>query len=448
MKQGHAVALYFLMITAAPAADICQKLSESCVDADSYHNVNGTSVHRACWRYESVYQCEDSANPQNTCGELQAAGCSQVGSECVDTESDGSCALYRQSYQCLASGGTTEEQTVCDTGYCTDPTTCFNTTYEADKDFGVSVSVAESMRQAGIYGVDIGEVNFFNGFLSECSVKTAFGGTIKSCCDTKSGGEKYSNSAIRNSLMSAGYAVGKEEVKAGAKWTYDAISELAKDWLNGLSAQGVSVAEGAAESLTTGLADTAAAATVTDAAATGGTDAAATAAEAGSAAAGTQFGAYGFTFSYSAEAGFSFVGFDPWSFVIAIVITIIMDWLSCDADDAMTSMRKGQNLCSYIGTRCDTTTLGTCTKTMEQYCCFNSVLAKLINRQGRVQLGMTLEECGGFNQDQLLQLDLSAMDFQEFIDTLTATALDQGGIESAVTEKAADLLREYYEDDQ
>ena len=61
---------------------------------------------------------------------------------------------------------------------------------------------------------------------------------------------------------------------------------------------------------------------------------------------------------------------------------------SCDAGDQRTAMAKGQRLCHFVGTTCDKKVAGLgCVKTTEHHVCFNSRLARIINEQGRPQLG-------------------------------------------------------------
>ena len=54
----------------------------------------------------------------------------------------------------------------------------------------------------------------------------------------------------------------------------------------------------------------------------------------------------------------------------------------------------------------------------EDYCCYGSKLVRILNEQGKAQLGMQWgkanePDCEGFLIAQFLQLDLSRMDFRE-----------------------------------
>lgn len=48
------------------------------------------------------------------------------------------------------------------------------------------------------------------------------------------------------------------------------------------------------------------------------------------------------------------------------------------------------------------------------FCSFNSVLAKIINTQGKPQLGLDVSNCAGLSMEQLGQLDFTKIDFSEF----------------------------------
>ena len=90
---------------------------------------------------------------------------------------------------------------------------------------------------------------------------------------------------------------------------------------------------------------------------------------------------------------------------------------------------------------------GSCLEETRAYCCFKSILAKLINRQGRAQLGLSLETCEGIKIDELQRLDFSKMDLTEFKNSITPTNmnLDQRvkELRDQVTKKA---VGGYYND--
>lgn len=78
----------------------CHLKRTVCVDANSTKVINGVSVHRACWAYQSEYEClePDSAD---FCAPLKqaAAKCEVQGQQCLE-EKNGECLRYNHQYSC------------------------------------------------------------------------------------------------------------------------------------------------------------------------------------------------------------------------------------------------------------------------------------------------------------------------------------------------------------
>ena len=432
--KSLALAAFFVVNGAAAAPTFepgsCQQdRADVCQDATPCKNIGGvtaclagtanppagaTVLAESCWQYQAAFTCTDNASV-NTCQPLRDRGCGQLSASCIATNDQGRCTSYTMNFQCQATPATTRETQVCETSLCAaDGTGCFDTTRPADRDFGMAAASMEASREAGVYGVNGDNIEIFKGYAEECSVKTIGGSSIKSCCEASSGGAGFSNYAVLGVTAKAAYAVGREELKAGSKYMYDALFQ-AQD--AGLIESGASAAAGG---LSSG------------------------AAEGVASQAGTQFGAYGFEFSYSASGGFSFVGFDPYSFAFAVAVQIVTAWLQCDSNEQTMQLKRGQNLCVYLGTYCSSKVLGVCVERKEKHCCFNSILAKLVNRQGRAQLGMPMDQCGGFNQEQIQQIDFSRIDFSEFIATIVPTNTDAGSSVPGITTTVNKMVDDYY----
>lgn len=424
-------------------AESCiQDKKDACIDATPCKKISGITACLAgavsppkdavmlaetCWQYEAAFTCRDSASI-DTCQPLKDRGCAQINTQCLTYKDDGkTCVSSTLTMQCPVKPATVVEKTVCDTSLCSgDGAGCFDTNHPADKDMGQAAAMMEAAREVGTYGINGDNVEVFKGYAEECSVKTLGGSEVKSCCEGAGGGQDYTNYAIIGMSAKVAYAVGKEEIKAGSKYVYDALF-ASQDAT--LMESGMGAAAGGASS---GLAEAGAGAGE----AAGGAG--------GAASAGTTFGAYGFQFSYSAAGGFSYVGFDPYSFALAVAIKIITEWLACTPEEQTFMLKEGQNLCVYLDSYCSDKVLGACVEKKERNCCFNSVIAKLINRQGRAQLGMDMMQCGGFNKDQLSMLDFSSMDFTEFIQTIVPTNPDTASTSSDVTTKATQKVKDYY----
>lgn len=394
----------------------CKKLGDvtACLAGTTDRPTNSVLLAETCWQYQAEFTCRDSTSV-DTCSPLRARGCGQVNTQCLTDTQGTACASSTLTFQCPDKAPTVTEKVVCETALCqADGTGCFDTSRPGDKDFGQAAALMEAAREAGVYGVNGDAVEIFKGYLEQCSVKTLGGSNVKSCCTAAGGGGQYTNYAVIGQTAKAAYAVGKEEIKAGSKYVYDSLFQAQDAGLigDGMGAAAGGLSEGAAE----GVASQA----------------------------GTSFGAYGFEFSYSASGGFSYVGFDPYSFALSVAIAIITEWLSCDQEEQVMQMKRGQNLCVYLDSYCATTSLGVCTEKKERHCCFNSVLAKVINRQGRAQLGLPMDQCGGFTQPQLLAIDFSRLDLTEFIATIVPKDVNSGELQGDVRATVEKKVNDYY----
>lgn len=397
----------------------CKKIGDvtACLSTATSVPEGAIRLPEGCWQYQAAFTCRDSTSI-DTCTPLRERGCGQVGTACLLYKNDDpaqGCTHSTLTFQCPDRPPTTRETNVCTTSLCAaDGTGCFDTSHPPDKDFGIAATMMEAAREGAIYGADGSAIELFKGFKEECAVKTVGGSDIKSCCKAAGGGGAYTNFEVIGVTAKAAYAVGSEELKAGSKYVYDALftAQDASLMSEGLGAAAGGLSEGMAEGI--------------------------------SSQAGTTFGAYGFEFSYSAAGGFSYVGFDPYSFALSVAIRIITEWLSCEPQEQVLQMKKGQNLCTYEGSYCASKVLGVCVEKKEVNCCFNSVLAKIINRQGRRQLGLPSTDCGGFTQEQLMALDFSAMDFSEFIASINPTSPDAGGLRQQIEETVNRKVGDYY----
>jgi hypothetical protein len=105
----------------------------------------------------------------------------------------------------------------------------------------------------------------------------------------------------------------------------------------------------------------------------------------------------------------------------------------CEKDEfAMFPLVAGKQ-CHKVGDYCATKFLGLCIVEKSTYCCFNSILARVFQEQGRPDLktfsangdggwGVPLApNCRGFTPDEFQQLDFSTMDMSEYTDSLATT---------------------------
>ena len=380
-----------LLFMAAPslrAAD-CQKLSESCVEGPETRNIGGYPVYRDCWRTRAQYSCV-SQTMTDDCQPLRDRGCSQIGSSCIDTNAQGACMLYEQTWQCRVSSGSTSTITNCGSQqFCLDGH-CFNTGSAPDPDFAKVVSGLEAQREAGKY-VDPNTLVVFQGYDNRCR-KKLFG--LVNCC--KGAGSSGSLFSDLNLILGAG---GQVIGAVGSSYTFDAL-----------------FASDAPDMVIAGFE--------------------------------TLFGAGG---GSSALAGLlagdisveSFVGAlvpGPWT--IAILVIELSGILDCEQAEQVLAMKRDNRLCHGVGSYCSSRLpiIRLCIETTESYCCFNSRLARILNEQGRAQLGRgwggpESPDCSGFTVAQLQGLDFSRMDLSEFYGEIAPTLPDVGAMRSRAEQK-------------
>ena len=98
----------------------------------------------------------------------------------------------------------------------------------------------------------------------------------------------------------------------------------------------------------------------------------------------------------------------------------------CSSNEQRLALARQASLCHYVGSYCSNKNIFGCTSRKETHCCFKSKLARIIQEQGRTQLGMSWGSaknplCDGLTIEQLQSLDFSQIDFSEFY----ADALDK-----------------------
>ncbi|MDD5366675.1 MAG: conjugal transfer protein TraN [Gallionellaceae bacterium] len=270
-----------------------------------------------------------------------------------------------------------ETVTTCDSTPQTGTDTAWDPGNEPDNDLAAVVAYMEAGREAGVY-MNPDTLEIFKGFASRCK-KKLFGAV--NCCKGASGsGSGFSNAAI-GAMSMGGNAM-------ASTYTYDALfASSAPDMvITGFSTM---FGSGTSSSLAGMLAG-----------------------------------------DVSVEGFLTSLIPGPWTIaMLALQFSGLMD---CSDSDKETAMRKDASLCVSLGSYCSKEIIfGACLERTQSYCCFNSVLAKLINTQGKAQLGKSMgsatrPNCSGFTPAELQRLDLSVMDLTEFMDQVKPKTGDPG----------------------
>jgi len=104
----------------------------------------------------------------------------------------------------------------------------------------------------------------------------------------------------------------------------------------------------------------------------------------------------------------------------------------CTKDENYLMEQRQKNLCVYVGKK-SSKTLGVTTVIKHYFCCFSNILEKIIQVQGRAQLGINFgsggsPDCRGLTLEELERIDFSLIDFSEFAEEVQKRmVLPKGG---------------------
>ncbi|CAC9585828.1 IncF plasmid conjugative transfer protein TraN [uncultured Gammaproteobacteria bacterium] len=150
--------------------------------------------------------------------------------------------------------------------------------------------------------------------------------------------------------------------------------------------------------------------------------------------------------SWAAEGAISSFGVDPTTIAISIAISVVTEFVACGQQDTEAAILKGSGYCHFVGTYCSKKwpSVG-CVVKSESHCCFNSKLGRIIQEQGREQMGMDWgsaesPSCGGFTPDQFQSLDFSRIDMSEYYGDIQAKSTSL--IQQNITQGVEDYYRQ------
>jgi conjugal transfer mating pair stabilization protein TraN len=319
--------------------------------------------------------------------------------------------MYTNTYSCRTKEAVKEKKLSCSTDVFN--TASFTTPTNANSTFPKAALASEILRQAGTYNKD--GLNIFSGVQETC--RKGYAG-IKNCCKAKPGAT--SNSAMMSLTMSAGASVVKY---AGAK-AVDMASPYVFDAMYAGGEFTAGLALDIAGSSTSVVYDFSSEAVGTNFAAGGPSlSAYGFTYQSGTAAAGSGvFGANTTLATFGEGSSMTSITFNPYVFGAMVAITVIQELASCSKEEQMLALHKGANLTTYVTQWCSQKVLGACVEHTESYCSFNSVLAKIINTQGKPQLGLPVSDCKGLSTEQVSSIDFAKIDFSEFVSQITNQA--------------------------
>lgn len=382
--------------------------SETCIDATPCKiDSNGVNVclsgvtpppggfnsSLSCWQYSYKYAC--STGGTNNCTPYQTdPNCGVISNTCNSTiPESGTCNSWTVQYKCT-TGSTSASSINCTSGLF--DTSGFTTPPNTGDNFDKAAVAMEMMREAQVYNEH--GTNIFKGVKENCT--EGYGG-LKNCCKAMPGAK--SNSAVTTMTFafaaSAVKYVGTAAINQASPYMYDAMFSV-QNWLAEIT--------DIEELYTAGAATASAASTAYSLSAFGFTYSTGTF-EAGSGLMGanTEITSFG--------PGGGFLEFNPYMLAAQLAIMYVASLMSCTTEEQLLAMHKGAGLSEYISTdSCTTSVAGICEEDTQNYCSFNSVLAKIINIQGKKQLGLDVSDCTGLSMSQVSSLNFKTIDFSEF----------------------------------
>lgn len=386
---------------------------------DGAHVINDVPVRRACWVYEEEFACRD-ATKRDDCAYRD--DCEIIREECSewDTYSTPPSCLAREIVRkCPDGERVTREVTSCaDQTFCPGGADgyCFDTGSEPNQEFGQAAAAMEAGRQAGRYYTAM-DLEVFKGYKGSC--KEDLGLTINCCKKNKLRDTLFGMLSFASNMKHGKFKDGPETDPVHTKDENDKPLFTDRNWdvlfvanttgalsagMRGMGAliEGHSKAWDQIKNQEYGRA------------------------------VATIFVTTPRDLAHAIDSGFKDA--------ITNVLTLGGILAGCDDEDQVLLKKKDENLCEYVGKKCTKEIGPFCWKRESRYCCFTSILGKLINTQGRAQLigkGMghgrifpdTVDEthpfgvarkfsCDGFSLDQLSAIDFSKLDLSEFIATV------------------------------
>ncbi len=117
--------------------------------------------------------------------------------------------------------------------------------------------------------------------------------------------------------------------------------------------------------------------------------------------------------------------------------------VSCTTDEKNLYAQQQQKSCHYIGTFCSNNTIFGCTEEKMSYCCYGSVLARIVEEAGHTQLNKAWgsaksPDCSGFTVAEFQSLNLANVDFSDFYAS-KMSELDQNSPDSVVAQIKSSL---------
>jgi len=114
-----------------------------------------------------------------------------------------------------------------------------------------------------------------------------------------------------------------------------------------------------------------------------------------------------------------------WVYMVYVIVDLLINIIwECEEKEFELGAKKETRQCHFVGSYCASKALGSCVEKRETYCCFGSVVGRIIQESARDQLGLGWGEvetpsCDGITPAQMSQMDWNQVDLSEWIGMLS-----------------------------
>ena len=97
---------------------------------------------------------------------------------------------------------------------------------------------------------------------------------------------------------------------------------------------------------------------------------------------------------------------------------------ACDDVDNDTALKLEMRQCYAVEDKyCAKKSLGICYMKRQDYCCYGSILSRIVMEQAHVLLNKDMTECSGLTHEELQALDFNQIDLSEWIGVMVESNL-------------------------
>lgn len=115
--------------------------------------------------------------------------------------------------------------------------------------------------------------------------------------------------------------------------------------------------------------------------------------------------------------------------IIKLALTLLT---ACEEEEMDMGTKLAQRVCFKRGDKyCNKDFLGVCYQRRQDYCCYNSILARVVMEQATPLLNKDVSQCQGLTQSELSNLDWNRINLDEWV----ALLIDSGEIPSTTSEQ-------------